>query len=82
MMTAKTDDPKRGANYEFRIKGLLRPDWSDWLEGLTVTPLDDGDTLLSGPLPDQAALHGVLARIRDLNLVVVSLRQLNDKSEG
>ncbi len=81
-MTEKADDLKRGARYEFRIKGQLQPDWSDWLEGLTVTPLDDGDTLLSGFLPDQAALHGVLARIRDLNLVVVSLRRFGDKPEG
>ncbi len=81
-MTEKADQLKRGASYEFRIKGQLRSDWSDWLEGLTVTPLDDGDTLLSGCLADQAALHGVLARIRDLNLVVISLRQLNDKPEG
>lgn len=81
-MTENADDLKRGSSYEFRIKGQLQPDWSAWLEGLTVTPLDDGDTLLSGTLPDQAALHGVLARIRDLNLIVVSLRRLGDKPEG
>ncbi len=81
MMAAKTGRFRQGENYEFRVKGQLRPDWSDWFEGLTVTPLQDGDTLLSGILPDQAALHGVLARIRDLNLIVVSLRQLGDKSE-
>ncbi len=63
--------------YEFRVKGLLQPDWSDWLEGLAITPLNNGETLISGSLPDQAALHGVLAKIRDLNLVVISVRQIS-----
>ncbi len=82
MMAAETGRLRQGEKYEFRVKGQLRSDWSDWFEGLTVTPLDDGDTLLSGCLADQAALHGVLARIRDLNLIVISLRQLDDKPEG
>ncbi len=61
--------------YEIRILGYLNPDWSDWLDGLAITPQDNGETLLSGCMPDQAALHGVLAKIRDLNLVLVSVRQ-------
>ncbi len=67
-----------GERYEFRVRGLLQPDWSDWLEGLVIIPLENGDSLLSGFLTDQAALHGVLAKIRDLNLLLVSMKRLND----
>lgn len=61
--------------YEIRIKGLLGPHW-DWLSGFTVTHLEPDETLLSGPIVDQAALHGILARIRDLNLTLVSVEQI------
>ncbi len=77
-MDAQDDNRSRGERYELRVKGLLQPDWSDWLEGLAITPLENGDTLLSGLLTDQAALHGVLAKIRDLNLVLVSMKQLSE----
>jgi hypothetical protein len=60
--------------YEIRVKGHLAADWSDWFEGLTVHQEADGETILSGPL-DQAALHGVLAKIRDLGLVLVAVNQ-------
>ena len=59
--------------YEIRIKGRLDPRWSDWFEGLQLTHLDNDETLLSGFVPDQAALHGHLERIRDLNLVLISV---------
>jgi hypothetical protein len=59
--------------YEIRVKGHLDPLWSDWLAGLTLTHLEGNETLLSGPLPDQAALYGLLERIRDLNLVLISV---------
>ena len=52
-------------HYELTLRGRLDPSWSDWFDGLEVRPTADGHTVLSGPLPDQAALHGVLARIRD-----------------
>ncbi len=61
--------------YVIRLEGQLDPRWSDWLEGMTVTPLECGDTLLSGPLADQAALHGLLNRIRDLNLKLVCVEK-------
>ena len=59
--------------YEIKIKGHLDPCWSDWFGGLNVTHLEGGETLLSGQLPDQAALHGLLERIRDLNLTLISV---------
>lgn len=58
--------------YQIRIRGQLTDDWSDWFAGLQITPLAAGETLLVGPL-DQTALHGVLARIRDLNLTLIAV---------
>jgi hypothetical protein len=60
--------------YEIRIRGCLDPSWFDWFDGLAVTHLASGDSVLTGVIPDQAALHGVMARIRDLNLQLLSLR--------
>jgi hypothetical protein len=59
--------------YEVKIRGHLDPCWSDWFAGLKLTHLDGDETLLSGPLPDQAALHGLLERVRDLNLKLISV---------
>ena len=59
--------------YEIKIKGHLDPSWSDWFAGLKLEYLVEDETLLSGPLPDQAALHGLLERIRDLNLTLISV---------
>jgi hypothetical protein len=58
--------------YEIRVRGQLDRHWSEWFAGLTVAHLN-GETILSGALADQAALHGVLARIRDLNLTLISV---------
>jgi hypothetical protein len=59
--------------YQIRIKGHLGREWADWFEGLTLTALDSGETLLSGPVVDQAALHGVLRKVRDVGLPLLSV---------
>jgi hypothetical protein len=62
--------------YQIRVKSHLRSDWTDWFEGLTITLEDKGDTLLTGPVVDQAALHGLLKKIRDLGMSLVSVNRV------
>jgi hypothetical protein len=62
--------------YEIRIKGHLGSQWTDWFEGLTITLEEDGDTLLTGPVTDQAALYGLLKKVRDLGMPLVSISQV------
>jgi hypothetical protein len=59
--------------YEIKIKGHLDPYWSEWFSGLELAHLEGDNTLLSGSLPDQAALYGLLERLRDLNLTLISV---------
>jgi hypothetical protein len=62
--------------YEIRIEGHLGSSWSSWFEGLAIHHGDNGETVLCGPLADQAALHGVLMKIRDLGLPLVAVRKV------
>ena len=66
-------DPGQPMVYQIRIKGHLGSQWTDWFEGLTITLEEDGDTLLTGPVVDQAALHGLLKKVRDLGLPLLSV---------
>lgn len=58
--------------YQIRIKGHLGSRWTEWFGGMTITREDDGDTLLTGPVADQAALHGLLRKVRDLGMPLIS----------
>jgi hypothetical protein len=70
---ASTEDQYQPGLYEIRLKGHLDDRWSDRFSGLTITLEDNGDTLLTGPVIDQAALHGLLKRVRDLGMPLVSV---------
>jgi len=66
-------NPSQTAIYQIRIKGHLVREWTDWFGGMSITLEDNGDTLLTGPVVDQAALHGLLKRVRDLGMPLVSV---------
>jgi hypothetical protein len=66
-------DPSQTVIYQIRIKGHLGREWTGWFEGLTITQEENGDTLLTGPVIDQAALHGLLKKVRDLGMPLVSV---------
>ena len=66
--------------YQIRIKGHLGAQWQAWFEGLTITLEDNGDALLTGPVPDQAALHRLLKKVRDLGMPLLSVNQVQADS--
>jgi hypothetical protein len=68
--------PSQPVIYQIRLKGYLSSQWADWFEGLTITLEESGDTLLTGPLVDQPALHGLLKKVRDLGMPLGSVNQL------
>ena len=70
---AAMEDHDEPQLYEIRLKGHLDDRWAEWFEGLTITLEEDGNTLLSGPVVDQAALHGLLKKVRDLGMPLVSV---------
>jgi hypothetical protein len=69
-------DKSQSPAYEIRIKGHLGSQWTDWFEGLTITLEDNGDTLLTGPVTDQAALYGLLKKVRDLGMPMLSVNRV------
>ena len=71
-----TPDAGQPMAYEIRITGHLGQGWTDWFEGLAITLEDNGDTLLTGPVVDQAALHGLLKKVRDLGMPLVSVKRV------
>ncbi|HSG16921.1 MAG TPA: hypothetical protein VLE70_11450 [Anaerolineae bacterium] len=64
--------------YQIKIKGHLDSEWSDWFEGLAVMQTEGGDTLLTGPVVDDAALHGLLKKVRDLGMPLISVNQIEE----
>jgi hypothetical protein len=74
-----SDDRSAAGRYEIRLSGHLHERWDAWFEGLTVTHRDDGTTVISGPLADQAALHGLLQRVRDLGLPLISVTEVDPR---
>ncbi len=66
-------DPDGILVYQVRLKGHLGPEWTDWFWGLAITLEEDGETLLTGPIADQAALYGLLKKVRDLGIPLVSV---------
>jgi hypothetical protein len=69
-------DPSEPMVYQIRVMGHLGAQWADWFEGLSITLQDNGETLLSGLVADQAALHGLLRKVRDLGLPLLSVIRL------
>ena len=70
----------RAVRYEIRVEGMLDEHWSAWFDGLQITSERHGETVIAGPVTDQAALHGLLAKVRDLGLPLISVHRVG--SEG
>jgi hypothetical protein len=77
---AEVIDSSQPMIYQIKVKSHLSSDWTDWFDGLTITPEEGGDTLLTGPVIDQAALYGLIKKVRDLGMILISLNpvQPND----
>jgi hypothetical protein len=75
-----SEDQQEPRRYEIRLKGHLDDRWAAWFDGLTITRQDDGTTLLTGPVADQAALHGLLSKVRDLGLPLIAVIQVDPKT--
>ena len=74
-------NPNQQMVYQIKLKGHLGPQWKDWFDDLTLTLEEDGNTLLSGSVVDQAALHGILKRIRDLGVPLLSVNAIDPKDQ-
>jgi hypothetical protein len=77
MSETATGDHREAGRYEIRIKGRLDPRWAAWFDGLGLTHESDGTTIICGRVADQAALHGLLQKVRDIGLPLVSVTQID-----
>ena len=77
MTTNPAGPAAESPSYEIRLRGRLDPRWAAWFDGMTLTTADDGTTTLRGPVTDQAALHGLLQKVRDLGLPLLSVNPLD-----
>lgn len=75
-----TADPAADQHYEIRVRGHLGTRWATWFDGMTLTPDDDGTSLIRGTVVDQAALHGLLQKLRDLGITLMSLTALEPET--
>ena len=78
----QSHDTNQPVFYRIRIKGHLGRQWMGWFDGLTITMEEDGNTLLQGPMIDQAALHGILKKIRDLGMPLLSVNPVDPHLAG
>jgi hypothetical protein len=76
MSEMSTGQPHHPGQYDIRIEGHLHPRWAAWFDGMSLANESDGTTLLSGPVVDQAALHGLLQKVRDVGLPLISVTQV------
>lgn len=74
--------PNQAPLYQIRLKGRLGREWADWFGGMAVDLTEDGHTLLTGPVADQAALHGLLKKVRDLGLPLLAVQCIEPKDKG
>ena len=76
---ASSDTRREPVQYEIRLKGHLEPRWAAWFDGLSLTQDSDGTTVIRGSVIDQAALHGLLSKVRDLGLPLIAVTQIDPK---
>lgn len=79
--SSRPNHSQGGGRYQVRVRGHLSPAWADWFDGMTISLEDDGHTVISGPVADQSALHGLLRKLRDLGLVLISLNRIDPCAE-
>ena len=77
-----SDTRREPVQYELRIKGHLEARWAAWFGGLSLTQESDGTTVIRGAVIDQAALHGLLSKVRDLGLPLIAVTQVDPKQKG
>jgi hypothetical protein len=76
----RANRPSQSIYYEIRVQGQLDSHWSDWFNGLDVRPQENGETVIVGPVPDQAILHGILTKIFNLRLLLISVKRIHTGS--